>query len=119
MQRDGDALRTFITCPEPGCFARSREARGGVRPFETWTTSRELSSIPRCVEQLARQHVKQLLTYLELTNRQVGLLINFGAPTLREGLRRIVNGFQPSAFPRLRVNQSLPAKADSKSPTPE
>jgi GxxExxY protein len=60
----------------------------------------------KSVEQLARQHAKQLLTYLKLTNKQVGLLINFGAPTLREGLRRIVNGFEPSAFPRLRVNQS-------------
>jgi len=28
-----------------------------------------------------------------------------GAPTFREGLRRVVNGFQPSAVPRLRVNQ--------------
>ncbi len=65
---------------------------------------------------LARQHAKQLLTYLKLTNRQVGLLINFGAPTLREGLRRIVNGFQPSAFPRLRVNQRAPGNADSKGP---
>jgi GxxExxY protein len=59
----------------------------------------------KSVEQLARAHAKQLLTYLKLTNRPVGLLINFGAPTLREGLRRIVNGFQPSASSRLRVNQ--------------
>ena len=62
----------------------------------------------KSVEQLARQHTKQLLTYLKLTNKQVGLLINFGAPTLREGLRRIVNGYQVSAFPRLRVNQRAP-----------
>ena len=41
----------------------------------------------------------------------VGLLINFGAPTLREGLRRIVNGVQPSASSRLRVNQSAAAAA--------
>jgi iron complex transport system substrate-binding protein len=34
----------------------------------------------------------------------VGLLINFGAPTLREGLQRIVNELVPSASPRLRVN---------------
>jgi GxxExxY protein len=73
----------------------------------------------KSVEQLGRQHVKQLLTYLKLTNRHVGLLITFGAPTLPEGLRRIVHGFQPSAFSRLRVNQSMPEKADSKSPTPE
>jgi hypothetical protein len=31
----------------------------------------------KSVEQLARTHTKQLLTYLELTNAQVGLLINF------------------------------------------
>ena len=57
------------------------------------------------VEQLGRNHWKQLLTYLKLTDTRVGLLINFGAPTLREGLRRIVNGFHPSASPRLCVNQ--------------
>jgi iron complex transport system substrate-binding protein len=38
-------------------------------------------------------------------NLPVGLLINFGAPTLKEGLRRIVNGLPNSASPRLRVNQ--------------
>jgi hypothetical protein len=57
------------------------------------------------VEQLARAHPRQLLTYLELTNRQVGLLITFGAPTLREGPRRTLNGFPSSAPSRLRVNQ--------------
>jgi len=33
------------------------------------------------------------------------------APALRDGLRRIVDGFQPSAFPRLRVNQTYPGNA--------
>ena len=66
----------------------------------------------KSVEQLARAHSKQLLTYLKLTNTRVGLLINFGAPTLREGLRRVVNGFEPSAVSRLRVNQRPPAKAE-------
>jgi iron complex transport system substrate-binding protein len=61
----------------------------------------------KSVELLARQHATQLLTNLKLTNRQVGLLINFGAPTLREGLRRIVNAFEPSAAPRLRVNKNV------------
>ena len=59
----------------------------------------------KSVEQLAPVHSKQLLTYLKLTNNPVGLLINFGAATLREGLRRIVNGLPASASPRLRVNQ--------------
>jgi ribosomal protein L34 len=59
----------------------------------------------KSVEHLARAHAKPLLTYLKLAKLPVGLLISFGAPTLREGLRRIGNGFQPSASSRLRVNQ--------------
>ena len=35
---------------------------------------------------------KQLLTYLRLTKQPVGLLMNFGYPTFREGLKRVVNG---------------------------
>ena len=61
----------------------------------------------KSVERLAAVHSKQLLTYLRLTNTPVGLLINFGAATLREGLHRIVNRLPPSASPRLRVNQGL------------
>ncbi len=57
------------------------------------------------VEQLNAAHAKQLLTYLRLTGQQVGLLINFGGATLKEGLKRIVNDHKPSASPRLRVNQ--------------
>ena len=60
----------------------------------------------KSVEKLAPVHGKQLLTYLRLMNLPVGLLINFGAATLKEGLQRIVNNLQPSASPRLRVNQS-------------
>ena len=59
----------------------------------------------KSVEQRARAHPRQLLTYLKLTHRQVGLLITFGAPMLREGLRLFVNGFPSSAPSRLRVNQ--------------
>jgi iron complex transport system substrate-binding protein len=44
-------------------------------------------------------------------NLPVGLLINFGGATLKEGLHRIVNNYVPSssATPRLRVNQGGPA----------
>jgi GxxExxY protein len=58
----------------------------------------------KSVEQLAPVHSKQLLTYLRLMHLPVGLLINFGAPTLKEGLHRVVNSLDPSASPRLRVN---------------
>ena len=60
----------------------------------------------KSVEKLAPVHSKQLLTYLRLMNLPVGLLINFGSATLKEGLHRIVNKLPSSASPRLRVNQS-------------
>ena len=60
----------------------------------------------KSVEKLAPVHSKQVLTYLRLMNLPVGLLINFGAATLKEGLHRIVNTLPSSASPRLRVNQS-------------
>ena len=59
----------------------------------------------KSVERLNGAHSKQLLTYLRLTNRPVGLLINFAGETLKEGLKRVVNDYVPSAPPRLRVNQ--------------
>ena len=60
----------------------------------------------KSVDKVVQVHSKQLLTYLRLLNLPVGLLINFGAPTLKEGLQRIVNGLPNSASPRLRVNQA-------------
>ena len=59
----------------------------------------------KSVERLTAAHAKQLLTYLRLTNQPVGLLINFGGATLKEGVRRLVNDYTPSASPRLRANQ--------------
>ncbi len=64
----------------------------------------------KSVERLTEVHKKKLLTYLKLTNLSVGLLINFGGATLREGLHRLVNRLSPSASPRLRVNQSALAR---------
>jgi GxxExxY protein len=59
----------------------------------------------KSVERLAPVHAKQLLTYLRLTNLRVGLLLNFGAGTMKEGIKRIVNDLDPTASPRLRVNR--------------
>ena len=62
----------------------------------------------KSVETLAPVHSKQLLTYLKPLDLQVGLLINFGAATLKEGLHRVVNNYTPSASSRLRVNRDEP-----------
>lgn len=45
----------------------------------------------KSVEQLHPSAFKQTLTYLRLMNLRVGLLINFGAPLFKQGVRRIVN----------------------------
>jgi len=47
----------------------------------------------KSVEQLSAAHAKQLLTYLRLTKQPLGLLINFGGATLKEGFRRLVNNY--------------------------
>jgi iron complex transport system substrate-binding protein len=51
----------------------------------------------KSAERLNAAHFKQLLTYLRLTDRQLGLLINFVGATLKEGFRRVVNDYSPSA----------------------
>jgi GxxExxY protein len=55
----------------------------------------------KSVERLTSVHAKQLLTYLRLTHQPVGLLVDFGGATLKEGVRRIVNDHRPSASSRL------------------
>jgi iron complex transport system substrate-binding protein len=47
----------------------------------------------KSTEAHAPVHAKQLLTYLRLMDLPLGLLMNFGAPTFREGLRRLANNY--------------------------
>ena len=46
----------------------------------------------KSLEKIAYVHKKQLLTYLKLSNYKLGLLINFGAPLIKLGIKRVVNG---------------------------
>jgi iron complex transport system substrate-binding protein len=45
----------------------------------------------KAVEKLLPVHQQQLLTYLRLAKKPVGLLINFNVPKLIEGVKRVVN----------------------------
>jgi GxxExxY protein len=45
----------------------------------------------KSVESVAPVHKKQLLTYLRLTDKRLGLLLNFGAPLIKRGIFRIAN----------------------------
>jgi len=64
----------------------------------------------KSVETLAPVHGKQVLTYLRLMKLPVGLLINFGAPTLKEGVHRIVSDTYTPETSTLRVNQGFKRK---------
>jgi len=46
----------------------------------------------KSVENIVPVHKKQLLTYLRLSDKRLGLLINFGSELIRDGISRVVNG---------------------------
>ena len=46
----------------------------------------------KSVEQIAAVHKKKLLTYLRLTDKRLGLVINLGETLIKDGTSRVVNG---------------------------
>jgi GxxExxY protein len=48
----------------------------------------------KSVELLAPVHKKQLLTYLRLSDKRLGLLVNFHVALIKDGITRIVNGLE-------------------------
>ncbi|HEU4720458.1 MAG TPA: GxxExxY protein [Gemmatimonadaceae bacterium] len=70
--------------------------------------------VERCVlvelkvtDRLTSTQRTQLLTYLRLGGFRVGLVLNFGAEAMKDGIKRVVNDHLPSAFSPLRVNRPL------------
>lgn len=47
----------------------------------------------KTVDRFEAVHTAQLLTYLKLSGCTVGLLLNFNVPLMKQGIRRIVNGY--------------------------
>jgi GxxExxY protein len=48
----------------------------------------------KSIEQVNRAHKKQLQTYLRLTGRKLGFLLNFGEALMKNGITRAVNGLE-------------------------
>jgi GxxExxY protein len=48
----------------------------------------------KCVEAIAPVHKAQLLSYLRLNGKSLGLIINFHVERLKDGIRRVVNGYE-------------------------
>ena len=51
----------------------------------------------KSVEQIAKVHSKQLFTYLKLADKRLGLLLNFGAELMKDGIKRIANSMPEDA----------------------
>lgn len=47
----------------------------------------------KSVETIAPVHYKQLLTYLKLTNTKLGFLVNFNEGIIKNGIKRVINGY--------------------------
>jgi len=59
----------------------------------------------KSVEELHPVHPKQLLTYLRLMDLPLGLLINFGSPLLKQGVKRVVNNHEERREERLTLSR--------------
>ncbi len=61
----------------------------------------------KATEQMKPVFAKQVKTYLVAMNLQVGVVLNFGMATIKEGFTRVVNGFKDNNSQRLCLSASL------------
>jgi GxxExxY protein len=40
-------------------------------------------------------HIAQILTYLKLTKKHIGVLLNFNVAMMKDGIKRVINGYKP------------------------
>ena len=48
----------------------------------------------KSVKQMSKVHHKQLFTYLKLKELKLGYRLNFGAPLMKDGIKRMINGLE-------------------------
>jgi GxxExxY protein len=70
----------------------------------------------KALQSIAPVHLRQVKTYLTLSGCPLGLLMNFGAETMKEGIRRVVNHFPEGTGRDLRARRSRAFGEDTKVP---
>ena len=70
----------------------------------------------KSVERVAPVHTKQVLTYLRLMDKRLGLLVNFGTALIKDGIRRVVNGLDEDIQPHNIKPRTLPHDRPSLTP---
>ena len=61
----------------------------------------------KSVEKLVPVHGKQLLTYLRLMDKRLGLLVNFGETLMKTGIQRVVNGLEEDSRQAAKTHRSI------------
>ncbi|WP_353204355.1 GxxExxY protein [Sphingomonas sp.] len=61
----------------------------------------------KSIDRLSAVHAKQGLTYLRFLDLPLGLLMNFGGETFKEGLRRVVNQHGSVEGSHLRIHHPI------------
>lgn len=88
LRCSGHAVRTQVPVP---LIYRGVELQHGYR-IDLLVDDEVVVEV-KTVEKLAPVHEAQLLTYLRFSKRRIGLLINFHTMHLRDGIKRMVNGW--------------------------
>ena len=71
----------------------------------------------KSVESIAPVHKMQLLTYLRLADKRLGLLINFNVALIKDGIYRVVNGLDDHAeTPRTQSLKQANSRASQPGP---
>src|SRR5882672_6090348 len=65
----------------------------------------------KALETVAPVHKKQLLTYLRLADKRLGLLINFNVALIKDGITRIVNGLKDDNPAKPPSRKDLPGRS--------
>ena len=85
-EHSGVAVRTlqrWAARMEAGQLSRAPRRDKGLTRID--------AELVKAVEALSRLHEAQLLTYLKLSGRKLGFLMNFNVPLFKQGVRRFVN----------------------------
>jgi iron complex transport system substrate-binding protein len=88
LRRDGIA----VVRQQPVAIAHDGIVVENAFRFDLLVEDKLLIEI-KSTEGHAPVHAKQVLTYLRLMNLELGLLMNFGLATFKDGIRRLVNNY--------------------------
>ena len=82
-------LRRIPFIPQAGVAVNYKGASVGKGKLDFLVANSLIVEL-KAVENLAPIHSAQVLSYLKMTGHQLGLLINFNVPILKQGIKRIV-----------------------------